>query len=102
MTQLGLFADAPAEPHALAMAPLSPGNDWWLSGDVAERRAGILRSADFWQRTHEASGLEYSQEAIYAANLLRVAADMDQRPEFYQAKPAGISDFQWWLKGGQE
>jgi hypothetical protein len=96
MDQLALFDAGPA-PAAAAAALVPPVNTRWLSDDVEERREGVMRSADFWQRTHDASGLARSEEAIYAGNLRRVADDMQARPEYYAAKPMTVSDFRWWV-----
>lgn len=97
--QLDLFAMAEAAP-VVAGIILAPVNEWWLSDDVEERRAGVLRSAAFWQRTHDASGLEYSAEAIYAAELVRLAADMEADPEYHRAKPITITDVRWFRAKG--
>lgn len=98
--QLGLFAMMGETCEAPAAVPAAPAltPEWWLPDDVAERREGVLRSAGFWQATHDATGLPYAtQESIYAGRLRQMAADMEERPEFYQRRPAHVSDFQWFF-----
>jgi hypothetical protein len=97
--QLDLFG-MPMAPEPAAAVLAVPVNDWWLA-DVEDRRAGVLRSAEFWQRTHDDSGLQYSQESIYAAELRALAADMEADPEYHRRKPKTVTDVQWFrAKGG--
>jgi hypothetical protein len=95
--QLGLFAMA--EPVAVAVIA-APVSDWWLSDDVQVRRAGVLRSAAVWQGYHDESGLTLTADGLYAAELARLAADMEADPEYHRRKPVTISDVRWFrLKG---
>lgn len=97
MSQLSLFDQvAPIAPVAAGLGSHPPA-DWAFSSSLPERVVWNEYSAAFWQERHEQSGLQISQEGIYAGRLRTVVADMIARPEFYERKPAGVTDFRWYF-----
>jgi hypothetical protein len=74
-----------------------PAATMWISTDVRERRAYYLYAARWWRQWAQEHGDGRSSESHrYAENQELLANDIERRPEYYQRKPANITDWNWY------